>query len=343
MTEVVFCTTITPGYEREAVALAENLRQTDGEDVSLEVYVATASVESCEIAPSVKWMPGAEMWLDDDELCRIHSMLSGFEIACLTKARALYSTLLRNPTATAVYLDTDVVVLQPLTPIVRDVKGVGLSRHTSSLDPAAFPVFAHSGLFNAGVVACDQESADFALWWDELCSRAASHPNVASDFDQRFLDWVPSRWHVTDLTAVGVNVGPWNISEYVWTGGETPKISGTDVVLFHVSTLRSAVPSALPPEIALMVERYHSFREPIARSGTPRGRHVLRTFLRQRRRNRSAGRVRVVNRLADALRFSSVTFRESFGVPVARWGLPSLYRPLIDVALPDRSSAGVGD
>ena len=165
MTDVVFCTTVTPGFEWEAAALARNLRQVEGEDVRLEVYVAAESVATCEITPSVTWLPASALWLEDDEIRRMGLMLSGFEIACLMKPRALHATLQRNPAAVAVYLDTDVVVCRPVSTVVQDLSGVGLSRHTSALDPASFPLFAHAGLFNAGVVVCTHDAVDFPLWW----------------------------------------------------------------------------------------------------------------------------------------------------------------------------------
>ena len=341
MTDVVYCTTVTAGFEWEAVALSRNLREVEGEGVHLEVYVAAESVSGRDVTPSITWLPASAVCLEDVEVRRMRSTLTGFEIACLMKPRALYATLRRNPAAVAVYLDTDVVLCRPLSVVVKDLSGVGLSRHTAGLDPASFPLFAHAGLFNAGVVACSQASADFALWWDELCSRSASHPNVESDFDQRFLDWVPFRWPVTDLAEFGVNIGPWNVAEYEWSGVDSPKISGVDVVLFHVSTLRSSVPLGSPEEVLRLVERFHSFRDP--RPSVPRSRasRAWQTWLRQRRRNRIAGRLGIKNRLVDALRYSSVTFRESFGVPLARWGAPMLYRPLAVCAQPERGRAGV--
>lgn len=339
MTEVVFCTTVTPGFAWEAVALSRNLREIEGEDVRLEVYVSAETVSSCQVTPSITWLPASAVSLEDAEIQLMRSTLSGFEIACLMKPRALYATLQRNPTAVAVYLDTDVVLCRPLSTIVGNLSGVGLSRHTTGLDPARFPLFAHAGLFNAGVVACAQDSVDFALWWDELCSRAASHPNVESDFDQRFLDWVPARWPVTDLAESGVNIGPWNIAEYDWTGADTPKISGVDVVLFHVSTLRSFLPPDSPKEVSMLVDRYNSFRDPRPAVPSNRLRRAAQTSLRQRRRNRLTGRLGLKNRLVDALRYSSVTFRESFGVPLARWGEPLLYRPLAVRAPADQCSA----
>ena len=328
MNELVFCTTVTPGYEHEAEALARNLLETEGSGLHFEAFVVGPRRNDLVDLPGLTWRFAEDLSLNNDELAAVHRALSGFEMACLMKPRALYSVLHHRPGAVGIYLDTDVLALRAFPSALRSLKGVGLSRHTSLLDPAEFPVHAHVGLFNAGVVACSADCLDFTLWWDELCARSASHPAAQPDHDQRFLDWVPAHWPVTDLLAFGINPGPWNVSEFDWSGTGTIAFSGTDLTLFHVSTLRTHVPPETPTQIVEIVERFRRFRPPPgAPSVKPSGLGQLGRALKRSRVRRSRS-LPLRSAVLDGVRYSSATVRELFGPPHARWGPPLLYRSI---------------
>lgn len=339
MKELVFCTTVTPGYEHDAQALARNLLETEGPGFHLEAFVVGPRRSDLIELPGLTWRFAEDLSLNSDELAAVYRTLSGFEAACLMKPRALYSVLRDRPGAVGIYLDTDVLALRAFPSALRELRGVGLSRHTSFLDPAAFPVHAHVGLFNAGVVACSGDHLDFPLWWDELCARAATHPSAQSDYDQRFLDWVPAHWPVTDLLAFGINAGPWNVSEFDWSGTGTIAFSGTELTLFHVSTLRRHVPPGTPQQIVEIVERFRGFHPtPVTQAVNRPGLGQFRRVLKKNRVRRSRS-LPVRSAVLDGVRYSSATVRELLGPPHARWGPPLLYRSVNAVRAEQRRSS----
>jgi hypothetical protein len=168
--------------------------------------------------------------------------------------------LLDRGFASAVFLDTDILVLNRLTPLMEK-----LSRHPIVLTPHLLaPTTGDdrvarelnilvSGVYNGGClgVAESPTARAFLAWWAE---RLYDHCRLAvaegMHYDQRWLEFVPVFFEdVCILRDPGMNVAYWNLRERdVRLRGDEATVNGEPVRFFHFS--------GFEPERPELVSRY---------------------------------------------------------------------------------------
>jgi glycosyltransferase involved in cell wall biosynthesis len=175
------------------------------------------------------------------------------------------------------YLDPDILVVRPLTPIFEalDEYDIALTPHlTRSYDddkrPSEIDIL-RSGVFNLGFLGLRRSaSADTLLrWWSERCENGCITRQEAGYFvDQRWMDFAPSLFpNVGILRAPGYNVAYWNLHERKVAWGDDPRVNDDPLYFFHFSGFRVDAPEAISkhqdrfrleqlPELAPLFEHY---------------------------------------------------------------------------------------
>lgn len=140
------------------------------------------------------------------------------------------------------YLDADVYFFGDPTVIRAEMNNysVGLTPHRF---PGRLKTLERYGKFNAGFVCFRRDSNGLAClaWWRDNCF-AWCHDYVDNErfADQRYLDLIPERFEkVRRIEHKGINLAPWNISQYqtTWNGGDVI-IDGDPLVLYHFHGLQ---------------------------------------------------------------------------------------------------------
>jgi hypothetical protein len=184
---------------------------------------------------------------------------------CTAVKPALLSYLLEREEA-VVYLDPDVLVLQPLTEVEEALEsgGIVLTPHTlapiprDGLRPSEEGML-NTGVYNLGFLAL-RRSADAAAlldWWESRLREACRIDYVGGHFfDQKWIDLVPAYYPSTAiLRHPGYNVAYWNLHERPLERRDGRFFAGgAPLVFFHFSGFDPARPATLSkrvkPELA---------------------------------------------------------------------------------------------
>lgn len=163
-------------------------------------------------------LPG-DLVLPEGEWRDMATIYTVIELATAAKPAMLSHLLDRD--ATAMYLDPDIVVYQPLWPCFEAAaaRAIALTPHClapvprDGLSPSE-TMLMHAGIFNLGFIAVGQRARPFLHWWRErLRHDAVVDIENALFTDQRWIDWVPALFEHMVLSDPGLNVAYWNIHE----------------------------------------------------------------------------------------------------------------------------------
>jgi hypothetical protein len=144
-----------------------------------------------------------------------------------------------------IYLDPDIFVYSPLTPIFDslDEYSIVITPHCTSPNEACREAeirLLQTGTYNLGFIAISDnpETRRFLNWWEERCLHAAFDEIRSGLFvDQKWINQVPAYFEdVKILRHSGCNVAYWNLHEHVirqegnnWFVDEQP------LIFFHFS------------------------------------------------------------------------------------------------------------
>lgn len=184
-----------------------------------------------------------------------------FELACALKPHAIERLMTRWGYQDVVYLDSDMGLYGPLSPVwkalendsivltphlLRPLPEDGLRPHES--------VFTSFGAYNAGFFGVRDTSVGRSClnWWKSMLEKHCIVDRPAGLFvDQRWLCLVPGMFSdVRVLRHAGMNAGHWTLSQASWEEGSTGEsstsdvfISGDPLVLFHFSGMTPHAPT----------------------------------------------------------------------------------------------------
>ena len=212
------CTILAANYLATGRVLAASFeRQNPGERFFTLIVDGDESDRSLKglgqvVLPTDLALRPGEWW----EMAAIYSVL---ELSTAAKPAMLAHVLDRA--ATAIYLDADIVVYQPLSVCSQAAAdhAIALTPHClqplprDGLGPSEQSLMV-SGLFNLGFIAVGQRARPFLRWWHERLRHDAIIDVENGLFtDQRWIDWVPSLFEHTVLRNPGLNVAYWNAHE----------------------------------------------------------------------------------------------------------------------------------
>lgn len=221
MTRYVF-TSANLAYGPKVAALAESLKRNEP-----GVHFVWAVVERPGVTHRIP--PQVDEVLNLDQLGGDWvQALRGRPVieACTSIKGAVLHCLLARPDCDAVvYLDPDILVYAPLTPVWK-----ALGRSSIVLTPhMLYPSLTDQGIrdneisalkhgvFNLGFIAVssDRRGRRFAGWWEtRLKSYCLDAPHLGLFTDQRWVDHVPIFFRgVRVLRHEGCNVASWNVAE----------------------------------------------------------------------------------------------------------------------------------
>lgn len=134
------------------------------------------------------------------------------------------------------YLDADLFFFSDPKVVYDEIgeKSIGITPHRF---PPAKLHMVRNGKFNVGWVSAKNTKAgrDCISKWAAQCREWCFNRNEGDRFgDQRYLDTWESDYtgEVCAISNIGVNLAPWNISQYSVSQG--PRVNGTPVVCYHL-------------------------------------------------------------------------------------------------------------
>ncbi len=166
------------------------------------------------------------IWAGDLPIDPINGWLFKHDVveACTAVKGPVLLSLLERGAEKVVYLDPDIAVLGPLTPIVDwlDEVSILLTPHQLEPDDEGEAIIDNEicslihGIYNLGFVAVrnDQNGRAFAKWWDKRLRNFCYDEKHRGLFvDQKWCDHVPSMFDgVKIIRDPGYNVASWNLS-----------------------------------------------------------------------------------------------------------------------------------
>ena len=239
------CTIVSPNYLPYARTLARSYReQHPGEEFF--VLIVARGMERSAFADE----PYTPVLLEDIGLEDLPSLAMKYGILELNtnvKPRFMLHLLQARSLGSLVYLDPDIFVYAPLTPIresLRDTTAV-LTPHMTSPLPEKTGGFEQevlfNGTFNLGFLAVNRTDEAIRLleWWDQRCIHNAFSEGRSGLFvDQKWMNLAPSLFDgVVQCKHPGCNMGFWNLHERVLSGqdGELHVNGQHPLCFFHFS------------------------------------------------------------------------------------------------------------
>lgn len=270
--ELAFCALATRNYRSQAVTLLDSLRRHHPEAglYLLEVdglgaQPADERLAGVRVLSPTEILPAAPFWARA-------TRYDAFELSNSLKAALLRHALDQGHTR-AVYLDVDILVLQPLTAGLAALDQAAIVLTPHRLTPLPDDGFEPSdrdllraGIYNAGFLGLREgaEARRFLAWWDDKL-HAHCHNDPASGLfvDQKWLDFVPAMFQdVALLRAPGYNVAHWNLDERPLTReAGVYRAGGEPLAFFHFS--------GFDPDSPAVLSKHHT--RPLSGSGPALG------------------------------------------------------------------------
>jgi len=239
VSRIAIGTIIALNHLPHARTLAYSIRKHHPE-VPIFVLIATA-----EPLPSIETEPFITLNLTDLNIPDLDSLLFIYDIKQVLVALKpiLLRYLLKHNFKSALLLDTDMLMLDPINDILEKVSehALTLTPHLSKIEQT--PVRTQqehqlllTGIYNGGFIGVSNraETLCFLDWWETRLNRhCIDNIHAGFHYDQRWLDFAPS--FIADLYLIhdpGINTAYWNLSvstEGQFTTDEKP------CRLFHFS------------------------------------------------------------------------------------------------------------
>jgi hypothetical protein len=197
-------------------------------------------------------------WVEDIGLPHFAAHSLRFDVIELsTNVKPHCLALLLDRYETAMYLDPDTYVFEPLTPVheaLADSAIVVTPASTTPILDGHRPddiEFLRVGVFNLGFVAVARcnEALRFLRWWSDRCLSDGFHETQSGVFvDQKWVNLAPCYFERCRIMKdPGINMAQWNLHERVLSvaGGRYMVNGGTALRLFHFSSFDPHRPQAI--------------------------------------------------------------------------------------------------
>ncbi len=145
-----------------------------------------------------------------------------------------------------IYLDPDIRVFSPLTPVLDALNGDSIVLTPHSLAPVMDSMrpsdvdFLRGGAYNLGFIGLKRSEQSCAMldWWESRCLGMGFNDQVFGTFvDQKWIDLVPCYFsNVNILRHPGCNVAYWNLHEReIFSKSSGFYINNQPLIFFHFS------------------------------------------------------------------------------------------------------------
>lgn len=219
-------------------------------------------------------------WVEDIALPHFAAHALRFDVIELsTNVKAHCLSLLLDRYATAMYIDPDMYVFDPLVPVYDALAGSAIVVTPASTTPILDGhrpddiEFLRVGVFNLGFIAvaqCD-EARRFLRWWSDRCLSDGFHDTPSGVFvDQKWVNLAPCYFDgCRILKDPGINMAQWNLHERVLSmvDGRYKVNDATPLRLFHFSSFdphrpqtiakrQSRIPEGARPDLTPLLDDY---------------------------------------------------------------------------------------
>jgi glycosyltransferase involved in cell wall biosynthesis len=256
MKSIAVCTIIAKNY----LALAKTLAD------SFHFFHPTIDFRTLVVDPfnpSIDANEAGKMILDSPadfiDASLLNNLAYSYDITEFsTAAKPFYlEHLLQQGYEKIIYLDPDILILQPLDEIFQRLDSCNILLIPHLLDPipldGCLPTeisILQSGAYNLGFIGIsqNQETSRFISWWKERLKKyCCVAPEKGLFVDQKWVDLVPGIFEKVSLfTKRGYNVAYWNLhARHVSEENGIYIVDGEPLVFFHFSGFNAATPDRL--------------------------------------------------------------------------------------------------
>jgi hypothetical protein len=249
-----FCTIVNTKYLPQAQILVNSFRK---EYPDHRFVTLITDIETVDFEPLV----GSEVVtlncldIDDEKMQNMRQIYDVVEFATAMKPHLLMH-LLRD-SATATYLDPDIVVFSRLDFATSMAKEFGVAITPHRLTPSTqlnFGItefsFLRYGAFNLGFISVGIKGYPMLRWWSQRLELYSTRfPNGVVFTDQKWIDLVPSFFDHYIVKDPGYNFAPWNIDERNLIKSEgSYLIDSSPLVFIHFSQMSGELAKGLWPD-----------------------------------------------------------------------------------------------
>lgn len=237
--DVIF-TIVSRNYAAQAATLMQSLARAEP---SARRIVVAADGPISELAPLAEVIAAADLGAPVRDMSLYYEAL---ELNTAVKPFAFRALLAQPGVKRVIYLDPDIQVFKPLTPVWDALRAAPLALTPHTLRPLTTPGnptnadLAASGRFNLGFLAARPHATVAGLidWWAERCRfdcRVAPAEGIFTD--QKWMDQAPAL--VPDAAILdhpGLNLAYWNLEgRELSRGPDGWRVDGLPLIFFHFS------------------------------------------------------------------------------------------------------------
>lgn len=219
MKSIAALTICSINYMAKAIVLFESYRQHHVEQHFYIVIVDRKNPDIVTLSDEIRIV-----WVEDLSILNFNQVAFSFDVIELnTNVKPTAMKLLLERYDSVIYLDPDIEVFAPLTPVFEALENASLVLtphcNTPILDGCKPDdlEFMKFGTFNLGFVAVSQCEEGFAFlnWWEARCLEYGFYePQSGLAVDQKWVSLAPSYFpRLKILHDVGLNVAFWNLHE----------------------------------------------------------------------------------------------------------------------------------
>ncbi len=250
------CTIVSPNYLAFARTLARSYRAHHPTHRFFVLIVSSTPDPAPFLFPDFETILVRDLPLED--LRREAMKFDLLELNTNVKPTFLKLLFARHHLETLTYLDPDIFVYSPLTPVF-DTLTAGasavLTPHiTAPITDRKLPSeqdHLYNGTYNLGFIALRRspETTDLLNWWERRClDLGFSEGRTGLFVDQKWMNLAPGLFpNVGILRNPGINMAYWNLHERTLTGTPgTPTVNGiAPLCFFHFSGIVPADPTSI--------------------------------------------------------------------------------------------------
>lgn len=242
---LVMASIISANYQAMAQVLVTSFLEHNQDAIAVVLVIDNDAIEGvgCAIEGATVLSP-RDLALSAEDVDQMALAYDVLELATAFKP-FLLGNLLARFACPIVYLDADILVLEPLDEVRSNALAHRIVLTPHVVDP--FPrdglgvdeiTIQRSGVFNLGFIAVGPGAEPFLEWWAQRTRwDAIVAPEQGLFTDQRWIDQVPALFGHTVVRDRGWNVAYWNAHERPLSRADDGRlcVDGAAVVFFHLS------------------------------------------------------------------------------------------------------------
>lgn len=252
--KTVIASIVSANYLAYAKVLAQSLATNDaGELQVLIVDRDTPELRAVAEATGLRFRFAADLNIDNFE--RLAYKYDIVELNTALKPSFL-KKLFEEGATRVIYLDPDIQVFQPLTPVLNALERAQIVVTPHALKPIMDGLrpsdidYLRTGTFNLGFIGLrkGQDSQNLLDWWESRClGMGFNDPAFGTFVDQKWMDLAPCYFEsLFVLRHPGCNVAYWNLHERDLSNeNNAVSVNHQPLIFFHFSGVKADKPSIL--------------------------------------------------------------------------------------------------